>query len=161
MEAFMKLVESVSRAMAIVSITFLGAMVFLITVNVILRPTPIGGILGTYEITGFLGAGLIAMAIGYVQLQRGNIQVDLLVSRLSRKTQAVVDSITCFVSAFLYGIIAFCCFKEGIMMWEKGEVSPTVSISLLPVYFIIGLGCFLLGVVLLTDSIKSINDMVK
>ena len=161
MEAFRKLVESLSRAMAVVSITLLAAMVSLITVNVILRPSPQGGILGTYELTGYLGAGLVAMALGYVQLTRANIQVDFLVSRLSRKTQAVVDSITCFVSAFLYGIIAFCCFKEGISMWKHGEVSLTLSIPLLPVYFIIGLGCGLLGVVLLADSIKSINDVVR
>jgi len=160
-ESLRKLVESASRTMAIVSITFLAAMVFLITVNVILRRSPIGGIFGTYELTGYFGAALVAMALGYVQVTRGNIEVDILVSRLSRKTQAVIGSINYFVCTFLYGTIAFCCFKQGIMMWKKGEVSPTLSISLLPGYFVIGFGCFLLGVVLLTDGIKSINEVAK
>ena len=90
-----------------------------------------------------------------------NIQVELLVSRFSEKSQAVIECINHLIGTLLYWTIAFCCFKGGIMVWKMGAVSDTLSLPLLPFYVIIGIGCLLLGVVLLTDFLKSVREVLN
>jgi TRAP-type C4-dicarboxylate transport system permease small subunit len=136
-------------------------MVFLVTGNVILRLTPVGPISGTFELTGYLGALLIVFALAHNQATQGNISVDFLVSRLSHRTQAMIDSLVYFISTVLYGVIAWRCVEEAVSLSKTEEVSPTLSLPFFPIVFTIGLGCGLLGLVLLTDFLKSVERALK
>ena len=62
------------------------ALMILATGNVVLRifHAPFRG---TYEIVGFLGAVVIAFALGYTQKRKDHIVVDILTERFSKKDQ--------------------------------------------------------------------------
>ena len=81
MNLIRKLIESISDRFSIIAQISLGFMVLLITGNVLLRLTPVGPIEGTFELTGYLGALLISLALADTQLSDRNIAVDFLVSR--------------------------------------------------------------------------------
>ena len=136
-------------------------MAALVAANVISRLTPLGPISGTFELTGYLGALLTAFALGHNQVIRGNIAVEFLVSRLSKKTQAAIDTVVFFVSAVLCILICWRCVHEAIDMSRTGEVSPTLSIPFFPVFLGIALGCALLTLVFLTDTFKSMSGVLK
>jgi TRAP-type C4-dicarboxylate transport system permease small subunit len=154
-------VESASRFLSFISQAVLAAMALLVGGNVILRQIGFSGILGTYELTGYLGAIMIAMSLAYTQVTGTNVVVELFVSHLSLEKQAVIDSIIFFIGTFLYLTIAFCCFEEGIVLWKRGEVSPTLSIPFLPIFFLVGFGCFSLCIVLSTEFFKSIRKVKR
>ena len=161
MDHFRHLIECISRAFNVAGQVCLALMVLLVTGNIILRLTPVGPILGTFELTGYLGALLIAFALAHNQVRRGNISVEFVVSRLPARSQATIDCVVFFASTLLCGVISWRCLLEALHLSRTGEVSPTLSIPFYPIVFIIGLGCGLLCVVLLTDFLRSAGEVVK
>ena len=161
MDRVSKIIESICRGFNAVSKGCLAAMVVLVAGNVICRLTPLGPISGTFELTGYLGALLTAFALGHNQVIRGNIAVEFLVSRLSHKTQAAIDSLVFFVSGVLCILIFWRCVEEAIDLSKTGEVSPTLSIPFFPIFLGIALGAALLCLVFFTDTLKSISEVLK
>jgi len=161
MDKIRKAIEKICRffnSISKICLTTLGALV---AANVICRMTPIGPISGTFELTGYLCAFLIAFALGHNQVIRGNISVEFLVSRFSRKTQAAIDALVFFISAVLCMLISWRSVHEAIDTSMTGEVSPTLSIPFFPVFLGIAIGCALLGLVFLTDTLKSISRVME
>ena len=161
MEKMRRAIEAICRISNALAKICLAAMAALVAGNVICRLTPIGPISGTFELTGYLGALITAFALGHNQVIRGNIAVEFLVSRLSRKSQAAIDALVFFISAILCILICWRCVQEAIDMSKTGEVSPTLSIPFFPVFLGIALGCALLTLVFLTDTFKSISGVLE
>lgn len=161
MEKMRRAIEVICRIFNALAKICLVAMAALVAGNVICRMTPIGPISGTFELTGYLCALLIAFALGHNQVIRGNIAVEFLVSRLSTKNQAAIDALVFSISATLCILICWRCVHEAIDMSRTGEVSPTLSIPFFPVFLGIALGCALLALVFLTDTFKSISRVLE
>ena len=161
MHRLRRVIASISRWSNIAGEICLAAMVVLVTGNILLRLTPVGPVLGTFELTGYLGALLIAFALAHNQVKRRNIAVEFLVSRLPRRTQNVIDMVVFCISTCLYGVISWRCVAEAIHLSSTGEVSPTLSLPFYPVLIVIGTGCALLGLVLFTDFLQSLSEVFK
>ena len=161
MEKMRTAIEATCRISKSLAKIFLAAMAALVAGNVIFRLTPIGPISGTFELTGYLCAFLTAFALGHNQVIRGNIAVEFLVSRLSRRTQAALDALVFFMSAILCILISWRCVNEAIDMSKSGEVSPSLYIPFFPVFIVIAVGIALLALVFLTDTFKSISGVLK
>ena len=160
MNSTREFIELIGRSFSVIAQVSMAFMALLITGNVLLRLTPVGPIEGTFELTGYLGAFLIALALANTQINGRNIAVDFLVSRLSSRTQAAIDSVTHLASTFLCWVIGWCSFEEGMNLMKTGEVTPTLSLPFLPIYAVIALGCVFLGFVLLTDSLNSMRKVL-
>src|SRR5690606_40156707 len=50
---------------------------------------------GSYEIIGWLSAAAMALALGYTQVHRGHVAIDLLATRLRGRTRAAIELATC------------------------------------------------------------------
>ena len=87
MEFLQKISDTLNQALAWIAGSFLLAMILLTCANIFLRRvwTPL---LGTFELMGYFGAIVTAFALGYTQIKKGHIAVDVLVLRFSEKTQA-------------------------------------------------------------------------
>ena len=68
---------------------FLMAMIVLTCANVFSRLVWIP-ISGSFELIVFFGAMVTVFALGYTQMRRGYIAVDILVTRFSKKTQQIL-----------------------------------------------------------------------
>jgi len=161
MEKVRRAIEVTCRIFQTFAKICLAAMAALVACNVIFRLTPIGPISGTFELTGYLCAFLTAFALGHNQVIRGNIAVEFLVSRLSRRTQAALDALVFSISAILCIIISWRCVHEAIDMSKTGEVSPTLSIPFFPVFLVIAVGIALLAIVFITDTFKAISGVLE
>ena len=73
-----KLALALNRFLMLIGCGLLIVMIFLTCANIFLRTIWIP-IQGTYELMGYLGAVLTAFALGYTQIHRGHISVDLVV----------------------------------------------------------------------------------
>ena len=82
---------------------FLVTMVLLTCANIFLRLvwTPIRG---TFELIGFFGAIVTAFALGYTQIHRGHIGIDLLVNEFSAITQKILSGTSYFMCMVFFAI---------------------------------------------------------
>lgn len=118
-------------------------------------------ILGTYEITEVLFLVLSACALAYTQVRRGNIAVYFVVSKLPRRSQAVVSSITNLLSLVLFIVICWQSFLFAKHLWLSGEVSNVLLIPRYPFAYVLASGFAILSAVLLVDLLKSLAEAVR
>lgn len=136
------------------------AMLILIIGNVLGRKIwkPI---YGTFDYICFIGAILIAFAIPYCAMQRGHIQVELVVARFSERIQGIIGSITGILSLGIFSLITWQCVVLANDMRRAGELSMTSLTPFYPYIYAIAFGCALLCLVILVDLIKSLVKAVK
>ncbi len=136
------------------------AMLFLIVGNILSRVVwkPI---LGTYDIAGFIGAILVAFALGHCAIRKGHIQVELLVQRLPERLQGILGTITGILSLAIFLLVTWQCIVLGNDMRRVGELSMSAHISFYPYIYGVAYGCGLLSLVIIIDIIKSLIKAVK
>ncbi len=131
------------------------ALMILATGNVTLRVFH-APFRGTYEIVGFLGAIVIAFALGYTQQRKDHIVVDILTERFSKQTNRFLDTINYLVTMVFFAIIAWQIVVWGNKLVAANEVSETLKIIYYPFVFSVALGFAVFSLTLLTDFLQTL-----
>lgn len=160
MYSFEKIIHGLSRMLNIVSGIVLAIMMGLVFINVLIRAVwrPI---LGAYEITAFLAALVIALAVAHCAVKKGHVAITLLADRLSQRVQAVLDAIVSILGFALYTVLAWQVTKYAVVIIKSGEVSITLELPFFPFVFVIAFGILMLALVLLNDFFRSIPRIYK
>jgi len=131
------------------------AMIGIACANMVLRP--LGAPLkGAYELVGFLGAMTVAFALGYAQITRAHIAVDILTTRYSKRTQRTMNAVSSFLCTIFFILVAWQVTVFATTIWKRGETSETLRIVYHPFIYLVALCCLLLAFVLLVDFLKSL-----
>lgn len=134
-------------------------MMGLIVANIILRFVwqPI---LGVYEFVSFLGAIVISFALAYCALKKGHIAVNLLVDRLPKRSQALIDSAIDIISLVLFGFATWQLTIYATDILISGEVSATTKTPFSPFVYGVAIGFLALCLVLIIDVVRSILKVI-
>ena len=142
--------------MIIGSVAVLSLM-SLATGNVVLRfffNTPYRG---AYEVVGFLGAIVIAFALGYTQKRKDHIVVDILTERFPKRINRILDAVNYFITMIFFAIVSWQIFVWGIKIAKSGEVSETIKIIFHPFVYCVAVGFLVFSLTLLIDFLKSLQ----
>lgn len=136
---------------------FLTAMIVITCANIVLRIiwAPVEG---TFELMGYFGALATALALGYTQMQRGHIAVDILVQRFSAKTQRTLNGVNYIISTLFFIIAGWQLTRWAMVLKEEGELSETLWIIFYPFVIGVAFGCFVLALTFLIDLLKTITQ---
>ncbi|MEA3359810.1 MAG: TRAP transporter small permease [Thermodesulfobacteriota bacterium] len=134
---------------------FLVGMILLTCSNIFLRIVWIP-VRGTFEIMGFLGATATAFALGYTQMKKGHIAIDILVCSFSKKTQGILNGINYLILAIFFAVVSWQISKYATTLLKSGEVTETLRIIYYPFTYGVALGCAALSLVFLVDFFKSV-----
>jgi TRAP-type C4-dicarboxylate transport system permease small subunit len=134
---------------------FLVAMITITGANIVLRQFGLP-IRGTFELMGYFGAVVTALALGYTQVKRGHIAVDIVVLRFSEKTQRILLAVNHLVCMAFFIIVALQVYKYATTLWETGEVTETLQIVYYPFTYAVALGCLILAFTFLVEFLKII-----
>jgi TRAP-type C4-dicarboxylate transport system permease small subunit len=132
---------------------FLAAMILMTCINIFSRifGNPLKG---TYELMGYFGALVTALALGYTQIKKAHIAVDILVNQFSQTTQLILQAINCLICMVFFSIAGWQIGKLAKTLWQTGEVSETLRIIYYPFTYGVAFGCCLLALVALVDFLK-------
>lgn len=153
MKALEKISHILNQIMIILAGIFLAAMILMTCMNIFSRLfwSPIRG---TYELMGYFGAMVTAFALGYTQLKKAHIAVDVLVGQFSQKTQLIMQGFNCLVCTVFFSIAGWQINKLARTLWQTGEVTETLRIIYYPFTYGVALGCCLLALVMLVEFLK-------
>ena len=157
MVALDKISNLLNQALLWISGLFLIAMIAITGANIVLRLFWLP-IRGTFELMGYFGAVVTAFALGYTQINRGHIAVDIVVLRFSEKTQRVLQAVNHLVCMAFFIIVSWQVFKYATTLRETGEVTETLQIVYYPFTYAVALGCFILAFTFLVEFLKSIFE---
>jgi TRAP-type C4-dicarboxylate transport system permease small subunit len=153
MSVLEKISEILSRVLTIFAGIFLAAMILITCLNVFSRLfwDPIKG---TYELMGYFGALVTAFALGYTQMKKAHIAVDVLVTLFPPKTQLILQGINCLICTIFFSVAGWQIGKLAKTLWQTGEITETLRIIYYPFTYGVALGCCLLALVLLVEFLK-------
>jgi TRAP-type C4-dicarboxylate transport system permease small subunit len=153
MSVLEKISEILSRVLTIFAGIFLAAMILITCLNVFSRLfwDPIKG---TYELMGYFCALVTAFALGYTQMKKAHIAVDVLVTLFPPKTQLILQGINCLICTIFFSVAGWQIGKLAKTLWQTGEITETLRIIYYPFTYGVALGCCLLALVLLVEFLK-------
>jgi TRAP-type C4-dicarboxylate transport system permease small subunit len=131
------------------------SLMTLATGNVVLRIFHIP-FRGAYEIVSFLGAVVIAFALGYTQKRKDHIVVDILTQKFPKRLNRGLDVVNFFVTLIFFSVITWQTYVWGMKIWESKEVSETLKVIYYPFVFCVSLGFGVLSLTLLVDLLKTL-----
>ena len=153
MKILAKISEFLNKLLTFLGGLFLVVMVLLTCANILTRLFWVP-IIGTFELMGFFGAMVTAFALGYTQVKRGHIAVDVLVNTFSKKARKALAQVNNAICCCFFVIAAWQIAVKAHTLMETGEVTETLQMIYYPFTYAVAFGCLVLSLTLLTDFIR-------
>jgi len=141
MRKFVALALAVSTWMGGIGGVILVSMMLITVFDVMLRciGRPVSG---TYDVVALGGALVIGLSVPYATMKKGHIVVDVLVQRLSPRTQNVFVIGTRLVALGICFMIGWHLVKLGLDYYDNHEGSQTLQLSFYPIAYGLAAGFF-------------------
>lgn len=133
------------------------ALMSVATANVVLRIFHIP-FRGAYELVSFIGAIVIAFALGSTQQRKGHIVVDILTDKFPKKISKILDVVNHLVTMVFFAIVAWQIYRVGMQIWDSGELSETLKMIYHPFIFAVALGFITLSLTALTQLMSDMRS---
>ncbi len=142
MELADKIIKTVSGALNWVAGVAVTVMMLLTVTDILLRA---GGrpIIGTFEVVSLLLAVVIAFGIPQVSLDRGHVNMDFLLERLSDRSRRVMNTLTRLFCLILFAFIGGNLFNVAARFKTACEVSATIQLPFYPIAYGVAVCCLL------------------
>lgn len=150
-----KLTQRLNQIMMVIGGVAVAGMIALTVGNIWLRILwkPIKG---SVELIGFLGAIAAAFALGYTQVKKTHIAVDILTLKFSKKTRRFLEGVNSLLGAAFFTLAGWQLIIWGTTLWKTGELTETLRIVYHPFVYTIAFGCFIMALVLIIEVLKLI-----
>ena len=148
------------RTLGVVAAAIIMVMMFLTTIDVVLRYIFNSPLPGVYELQEFMLVGAVFLSLAYIQSLKGHIYVDLFTNRFSGRGQAILAIISHTVSFLIFALITW---QAGLRAWTALITGQSreglISYPLWPAKWAltIGVGFFCLRLAL--DIVMDCYDM--
>lgn len=156
MEVLLKIRNAINWFMVVMgglSVLFLMALA---TANVCMRIFQVP-YRGAYEVVSFLGAVTIAFALGFTQMKKSHIVVDILTESFPNGVKRFLDAVSYMIGMVFFAVIAWVIFKWGIQIARSGELSETLKIIYYPFIFSVSVGFAFLSLTLIIDFLTTLQ----
>jgi TRAP-type C4-dicarboxylate transport system permease small subunit len=144
-----------------VGVALVIPMMVLIIADVILRTIFDRPITGTVEIACLM---LLCMSLGmaWCAMEERHLKIEILMSFLPPRIQAIVDSITILAGLFIVIIMAWRNLISALWKLEIGQVASIIlPIPLFPFHLVLVLGLVVMCMAMIALVIKKIGEAIK
>lgn len=112
-----------------------------------------------YELVSYLGAITVALPLGYAQLKKSHIAVDILSNRFSPGLRRVIVGINLVLSIVFFSLATWKVGQHAANLWQRGELSETTRMPFYPFAFAVAFSCGILAFTLLVDLVGLIAPL--
>ena len=154
-------ISLMSRFINSIAAGILAVMMFLTATDVLLRYFLNRPITGSLEMTEYLMVILVSFGLGYCTLLKGHVTVNLFVSRLSPRTQAIINSITYLFSFGLIALITWQSILYISFVRHPKITSSVLHIPTFPFVTILAFGMAVFCLVLLVQFVDFVRQGVR
>ena len=156
-----KTIFPISRFLHQLGQVMLVLMVSITVVDVFLRYVLNKPILGSYELTEFMMVILVFASVGYTMTVKAHVVVDLVITRLPQRAQALFECITSLIAFILFAIVTWRNVLQAGIVWRRHDVSGELYIPISPFFLFVALGVAVLSLVLAVHFLQSLARVIK
>ena len=140
-----RLIDAVNERIGRLTMWLVLASVLISAINAIVRKAFNIGSNAFLEIQWYLFAGVFMLGVGYVMLKNAHVRIDFISSRLSKRTNAIIDAVGIVVFTIPLSLIMIDlgwplfvqAFKSGEMSQNAGGLIRWPVLMLVPLGFVI------------------------
>jgi TRAP-type C4-dicarboxylate transport system permease small subunit len=160
---FIKVVQWICKVLIGISSVMLGVMLLISVADIIGRVFFTHPIQGTFELVGLLMIVIGCLGMGYCQLVKGNVAIDILLNRLGRRGQAVLNVLSFLMSIAVSVIISW---QLSLRMYDyltiglKG-LTITLHLPLWPFMLTMTISFAWVTVIFFIDLYNSFREVLK
>ena len=158
--ALTRAVNPIVQIITYVAAGVLALMMLITAADVLLRYIFNRPISGTWELTSYMMAVVVAFGLSYCALVKGLISVEVLTSRFSPRAQAVLNCITYFFSFLFFSLVTWQSILYIKLIFESNLVSAVLVIPTFPFVAALALGSLVFTLVLLKDFLEYLSQLV-
>jgi TRAP-type C4-dicarboxylate transport system permease small subunit len=157
------IITPVSKLVNNIGMAFLVLMMLVTTADVVLRAFFNIAVLSPYafEAVEFMMVLLIFFGLSYCELQKGNINVDLLVERLPAKLRKIIDASTYTLSIGFVALLVWRSYVQTQFVREAGTHSTALGVPIYVFMLVIAFGSFMLWIALVVNLLQIIVGKPK
>lgn len=156
-----RLIKLLSKWVHSVGGGVLTLMMFLTAADVFLRYVFNKPILGSLEITEFMMVIIFALGVAYCTVSKSQIHVDLVFSRIPKKSQAILSSVTHFISLGIVSLLAWQVYVQARLQQGVGTISTVLEIPTYPFITVLAVGLTLLALALVVVFVESLYQVLE
>jgi TRAP-type C4-dicarboxylate transport system permease small subunit len=158
---FGRCVKVISERFALLAQLAILVLTLLMATDVIMRyffnrPVP-----GGHELVQFLGAIFVSSGVAYCAVRKAHVDVDLITNMLPKRMQTVLSALTGFLAFCMWALVSWRTFIYAVESYHSPAMSAVLSIPQYPFVFVVGIGCALLTLVILVDTVEFAIKAVK
>jgi TRAP-type transport system small permease protein len=160
---FRSTIMRISKGMVVISCLMLTVMLVISTADVAGRYFFTHPIDGTFEIVSMSFVICGAFAIGYTQLVKGHIAINILTDRLKPRAQKILLIISHTISLAVCILVAWQGWGRMIDYYHKtlGGETLTLGMPLWPFMLMFALGFFWIAVIFIIDIYDTVREVAK
>jgi tripartite ATP-independent transporter DctM subunit len=156
-----KIINYLSLGVNSIGVTILVMMMLLTVVDVILRYCFNKPISGALEISQFMMAIIVGFALAYTGTKKGHIVIDVVLQKLTPRTQAVINSINYFLSLATFAVITWRSAWYADLLHTRTAASSVLGIPLYPFVYIVAIGSGIYCLVLLYNLYEHLSGIIR
>lgn len=139
-------IHTLVRVLTWIASGALAILILFVVINVLSRflfrkPLP-----GTIEVIELVAVVIVFFSVAYTETKRAHIYVELVVSRLRKRTQSILASLMYLLSAVFFAVMAW---RSGILAWSylfpAIRETYVLSIPIAPFLFVVAFGSLVLA----------------
>jgi len=108
----------------------------------------------SYELSGILGALVIAFALPKTALDRGNVTIDVLMAKMTGTPKKVIFVLTRIFNIVLLAALSWFLFKKAYALSKTGTVYDVLQIGTFYTIYVLAFTCFILMLIFLADIFR-------
>ncbi len=116
---------------------------------------------GTFELTEFALVVIVFASIGYTQITKGHISIDILTSRFSPRVQAILNSVVLLACMTVFALVAWQSFVYAGRLMDGKNESGVLKLQMYPFLMIVAIGSIIYCLTVLVDFLKSLARAVQ
>ena len=155
MELLKRINEFLNNGFALVGGITLVSMMIIACVNMGMRlmGSPISA---AFELVGYFGALTVSLPLGYAQIKKSHIAVDILSSHFPPAVRRLVRVVGLALGTVFFCVAAWQLFSHAETLRRAGEVSETLRVPYYPFIYGVSAGCGLMTLCLVVDFLTTL-----
>ena len=153
-----KIIYGINEHILKVAMLLIVLMMFVTVADVVgrmlFKPIP-----GTFELTRLALAVIVFTSLGYSQIHKVHIAINILVSRLPLKVQNVIEVLNTIISLATFSIVVWQMLKYAERLAGVNQVTAVLRAHVHPWVIVSAVGVLFFCLVLVWDLIVGINKL--
>jgi TRAP-type C4-dicarboxylate transport system permease small subunit len=160
---FIKVVKWICMVLIGISSVTLAIMLFVSVADVIGRVAFFHPIQGTFELVGLLMVVIGCLGMGYCQLVKGNVAIDILLNRLNKRGQTILNILSFLMSIAVCIIISSQLLSRTFDYMSVGlkGLTITLKIPLWPFMLLMAISFAWVAIIFVIDLYNSFREVLK